>query len=178
MLRPRLRIFGKRQGWQVIRLDELDADDVARAYQEDQLTVSECAHRFATAEDLISLILDQKHIPVRDHHSAEDQQSPRPQPAPAAPLPVGERRWWGPIERQLQARHVTDLGLLLRAAALDRAGRELLAQVLPAERQSPAQLAAQDMPAEPGDEPNRGRTRPATPVAQSRQNRPSRPPTS
>jgi hypothetical protein len=130
-LRPRLRTFGKRRGWQVIRLDELDADEVIRAYQEDQLTVRECARRFATSGHLIAVILDQNDIPVRTGRSVnENPADPHPhQPEPEPPRRgAAERRWWGPIERQLQARHVTDTGLLLRAAALDRAGRELLAQ--------------------------------------------------
>jgi hypothetical protein len=122
-LRPRLRTFSKRLDIQVTRKDELDTDDVIRAYQDDQLSISDCALRFCTTPALISTILDDNHIPVRDDRPASPDQ-----PTPPARPDTSQLRWWGPVERRLLALKVTDPGLLLRASALDRASRELITQ--------------------------------------------------
>ena len=121
-LRPRLRIFNKRLGFQVTRKDELDPDQVIRAYQDGRLSVTDCALRFSTTERFISAILDDHNITVRADHPASQYQPP------ARKAGTGQLRWWGPVERRLLALKVTDPGMLLRASALDRASRELISQ--------------------------------------------------
>ena len=121
-LRPRLRTFSKRLGLRVTRKDELDADQVIRAYRDDRLSVTDCALRFSTTTSLISTILDDHNITVRD-----DSPTSQDQP-PARTRDTGQLRWWGPVERRLLTLKITDPGMLLRASALDRASRELIAQ--------------------------------------------------
>jgi hypothetical protein len=170
-LRPRMRAFGKPLDWRVIRLDEIDADAVVRAYQDKHLSIGQCAARFATSERLIAIILRDNDIPIR-----HDQPAPRPaeadqaHPLAASPAPetnaLAKRPRCGPVERHMLALKVTDPGLLLRAAALDRARRELLAEGaasvsghdLPASRPEPhhrvanraPRVAASDVPHDPG----------------------------
>jgi hypothetical protein len=121
-LRPRLRTFNKRLGWRVARKDELDADQVIRAYRDDRLSVTDCALRFSTTTELINAILDDHNIAVGDDRPTSQDQPPARKPD------TGQLRWWGPVERRLLTLKVTDPGLLLRASALDRASRELITQ--------------------------------------------------
>ena len=163
-LRPRLRAFGKPRDWQVTRLDEIDADAVIRAYRDKHVGLRECAARFATSERLIAIILRDNDIPIR-----HDQPAPRPaeanQPRPPAASPApqpdapAKRQRCGPVERHMLALNVTDPGLLLRAAALDRASRELLAE-------GAASVSREDHPASK-HEPERRRTARAPLVAAS-----------
>jgi hypothetical protein len=70
-LRPRLRTFGRPKGWRVTRLDEVDAPAVVRAYQEEQLSLRECAFRFATTDHLIQAILRDNGIQIRPASQTE-----------------------------------------------------------------------------------------------------------
>lgn len=132
-LRPRIRAFGKPLDWRVTRLDEIDADAVVRAYRDNHRTLRECATQFATSERLITIILRDNAIPI--HRSqptpppaeANQARPPAASPAPEPDAPARRLRC-GPVERHMLALNVTDPGLLLRAAALDRASRELLSE--------------------------------------------------
>src|ERR1700677_2421602 len=151
-LGPRLRSFGRRRDWQVTRVDDLDAQAVVDAYQGQHLTLPQCALRLATSEHLITVVLKNNDIPLRPAPktppppAAAESQAHGPA-APANPAPA--RRRAGSVEGRLQALGITDPSLLVRAAALDRAGRELLAQAATetaAEKTGPARLAAKDTP--------------------------------
>jgi hypothetical protein len=159
-LRPRLRSFERRHDWQVIRVDELDAQAVIRAYQDQQLTLHDCAFRFATSERLIAIVLKNNDIALRPASKtppppADSQPSQATSPAATTPAAITPgHRWWGPVERHLLALGVTDTSLLLRTAALDRASRELLAQAEATpehQDRKPARLAAKDTPQGPGE---------------------------
>lgn len=163
-LQPRIRAFGKPLNWQVTRLDEIDADAVVRAYRDNHRTLRECATQFATSERLITIILRDNDIPIHRTQptpppaEANQARPPAASPAPEPDAPARRLRC-GPVERHLLALNVTDPGLLLRAAALDRASRELLAE-------GAASVATQHYPAS-RHEPQRGYANRAPLVAAS-----------
>jgi hypothetical protein len=177
-LRPRLRSFDRRRDWQVTRVDDLDARAVISAYQDQGLTLQQCAFRFATSDRLITVVLKNNDIPLRPAPGTSpspvaDDSQPHQAHSPAAPdEPSTARARHGPVEGRLHALGVTDTSLLLRAAALDRAGRELLtqaqAEAAPG-RTRPARLAAKDTPREPGGRTSAASSHQGGPARRQRQ---------
>jgi hypothetical protein len=119
-LSPRLRSFDRRREWQVTRVDDLDAQAVIRAYQDQHLTLQQCAFRFATSEQLITVVLKNHDIPLHPaprtpRPPAASDNQPRPAPSPAASdKTAAARPRHGPVEGRLQALGITDASLLLR----------------------------------------------------------------
>jgi hypothetical protein len=145
-LQPRLKFFGRIKNGRAAGQADLDALAVIRAYTERQLSLIECAHRFSASEETIRAILKEHGVAIRssllsgaEPRSQGKNAHPKSPPSTAAQTPQPLR---GPVERTVRAMKVDDPRLLLRAAALDKAAADLVAQA----QQSPAKLAAQDTP--------------------------------
>lgn len=137
------------------KASEIDPDAVIRAYRDESLTLEEVGHRFATSAPQIARILAEHKHPVRSRSEAGQlewrrKQSPKEEPPPA-PEPAPDER--SPLYRQLRQIGITDPALLLRAAAVDKAGHDVLRsanqelqanRATPARGRSAAELAALD----------------------------------
>jgi hypothetical protein len=140
-LASRLRYFTRPKRDLRRRQSDIDAGAVLRARQEEGLTLQQCADRFTTSKDTITKILRENGIQPymisrgRSEPRVDPSASSGPQaiesspiaPAPPATQP-GRKRPLGSVERQVKTMGVNDPGLLLRAAAIDKAADELIAQ--------------------------------------------------
>ena len=70
---PRPRPGRTRKGH--VRRDQLDADEVIRAYRDEKLTMDQCAGRFRTSRRIIELVLDEHGIKRRPRGRAPTQQT-------------------------------------------------------------------------------------------------------
>jgi hypothetical protein len=140
-LASRLRYFTRPKRDLTRRHSDIDAGAVLRARQEQGLTLQQCADRFTTTKGTITKILRengiQPYVASRGPNEAPAYpsastgahaiESPRTSPVP--PLTqLGRKRSPGSIEHQIRTMGVNDPGLLLRAAAIDKAAVELIAQ--------------------------------------------------
>jgi hypothetical protein len=170
---PRLRLFG-RPKYALVREPDIDEHAVLYASQHLRLTIDQCAKKFACSRKSIEVILRQHGVSFGPGRRAEGPRLAKPaRPSRSAPPPQT-----GPAETKVRAMGVVDPGLLLRAAALDRAQKGLIQEAArettkPAAKASDrlassraprnaARLAAQDQaardsngpdPVPPGDRP-------------------------
>jgi hypothetical protein len=173
-LASRLRYFTRPKRDLRRRQSDIDDGAVLHARQEEGLTLQQCADRFTTSKDTITKILRENGI--QPYMISRGRSEARVYPSassgtqaiessPIAPVPPatqpGRKRPLGSIERQVKTMGVNDPGLLLRAAAIDKAATELIAQAgkassAPADtgpasqqrrhRGNAAQLADKDVP--------------------------------
>ena len=144
--------------------EEIDADAVIRAYQQDRHGLQRCADQHMTSVGTITAILREHGIhllppsarPRRD--PAGNAATDHSKPAPRAPALAAKGGWTphaGPVETAVAMSSTGDPGLLLRAAAIDKAATAVLSQATQ-ERSAgndAARLAATNFPHTPTASP-------------------------
>lgn len=165
---------------------ELDADAVLRAYKDSGLSMSQCADRFTASASAIGSVLAFNGVKPRFRWEPDDSEIALKanEPADQEPLPTSNND--APVTGMLNELGVDDIGIRMRAAAIDKAAADLIHQATasapppagsaarsPARKRTAAQLAALDGPrdanlaVQPAVSANRGGQEPGQPRQRS-----------
>jgi hypothetical protein len=186
----RMSYFMRPWGAPGLPREEIDADAVIRAYQQDQQTLRECADQHMASIGTITAILEEHGIRRRPPGARElcdatwNAGSDYRETTPTAPAhaPAAQGGWTphaGPVETAVAATSNDDPGLLLRAAALDKAATTLLNQATQDRSvgNDAARLASSNFPYAPTTRPpgSANPTAGAHPAEPKARRRPDRP---